>query len=75
MAGKNCCLHVLTSAERKLWLDSAVSAMQGLQESSSKLISELSDSFAEITAKRAFDIADAMVKEYRKRTFPNERQS
>jgi hypothetical protein len=55
-----------TKEERDFYLQCAISAMQGLQESGKK-ISLVSDLFPKETAKMAFKIADAMLNEYRDR--------
>lgn len=52
--------------EEEFYQQCAIAAMQGLQESSTK-ISLLADIAPEKTAVISFNIADAMLKEYRKR--------
>lgn len=52
--------------EEEFYQQCAIAAMQGLQESSTK-ISLLADVAPEKTAIISFNIADAMLKEYRKR--------
>lgn len=52
--------------EEEFYQQCAIAAMQGLQESGSKL-SLLADLAVEETAKLSFDMADAMLKEYIKR--------
>lgn len=52
--------------EEEFYQQCAIAAMQGLQESSTK-ISLLADIAPEKTAIISFNIADAMLKEYRKR--------
>lgn len=53
-------------SEEEFYQQCAIAAMQGLQESSTK-ISLLADIAPEKTAIISFNIADAMLKEYRKR--------
>lgn len=55
-----------TKEERDFYLQCAIAAMQGLQESGKK-ISFVSDLFPKETAKMAFKIADTMLNEYRDR--------
>lgn len=53
-------------SDNEFWMNCAISAMQGMQESGTK-ISILSDVFPNETAKFAFDMADAMLEELKKR--------
>jgi hypothetical protein len=51
---------------RKFWLQAALYAMQGIQESGSH-IGTIADFTPKILAARSFEIADAMVDELKKR--------
>lgn len=67
-------LGKLTSTEHKLYLECAVVALQGMLAAQNGSQSSFSPSlYPETTAGMAFDIADAMVAEYRERFEPNER--
>ena len=59
--------HLSDPKEQEFYMNCAISAMQGIQESGNRVISDLSEVFIKETAKRAFDMADAMLEEYKKR--------
>lgn len=66
-------LEHLTATEHKLYLECAVSALQGMLAQSGAQSSFAPSLYPETTAGLAFDFADAMVAEYRNRFEPNER--
>lgn len=53
-------------SNEEFYQECAISAMQGFQEAGGKL-GVLADMLPEEVAKRAFDFADAMLKEYKTR--------
>lgn len=57
----------MNEKELDFYKNCAVSALQGLMESGLK-VQALFDLMPETLSKRAFDFADAMLEEYRKRT-------
>jgi len=57
----------LTELEDEFYRNCAIAAMQGIQENGTKLGEIAAELFPEKTSKLAFDMADAMLKEYRKR--------
>lgn len=61
-------LEHLSATEHKLYMESAVAALNGILTGSN-----LTSLYPETTAGMAFDIADTMVAEYRERFEPNER--
>ena len=69
MKGENNLEH-LSATEHKLYLKSAVAAMNGILSADRNIIQSV---YPETIAGMAFDIADAMVAEYRERFEPNER--
>ena len=73
MKGSNNSLGRLTTAEHRLFISTAVSAVNGMLvcPDSSKSFSPMS--CPTTCASIAFDIAEAMVKVYRERLEPNER--
>ena len=67
-------LEHLSATEHKLYIECAVAALQGMLAAQNGSQSSFSPSlYPETTAGLAFDIADAMVSEYRERFEPNER--
>lgn len=67
-------LRELTTTEHNLYLKCAVTSLQGMLAAQNGPQSSFSPSlYPETTARLAFDLADAMVAEYRNRFEPNER--
>ena len=60
----------MTKEELEFYKNAAIAAMQGYQESA-KEVAILADIDHSITAKAAFNMADAMLDEYRKRVKTN----
>lgn len=63
-------LEHLSATEHKLYIESAVAAMNGILSADRNITNSI---YLETIAGKAFDIADAMVAEYRERFEPNER--
>ncbi len=63
-------LERLSAREYKLYIDSAVAAMNGMMSADRNITGSI---YLETIAGTAFDIADAMVAEYRERFELNER--
>lgn len=63
-------LEHLSETEHKLYMESAVAAMNGIMSADRNITNSF---YLETIARNAFDIADAMVAEYRERFEPNER--
>lgn len=63
-------LEHLSATEHKLYLKSAVAAMNGILSSDRNITQSV---YPETIAGMAFDLADAMVAEYREHFEPNER--
>lgn len=67
MAGKYNKLGRLSSTEYRFYLECAAYAMQGIQENGYKIFEVAATLVPKKTAELAFDMADAMVEELRKR--------
>lgn len=63
-------LEHLNAIEHKLYIESAVAALNGILSSDRNITQSV---YPETIAGMAFDLADAMVAEYRERFEPNER--
>jgi hypothetical protein len=63
-------LEHLSATEHKIYIESAVAAMNGILSADRNITNSI---YLETIAGKAFDIADAMVAEYRERFEPNER--
>lgn len=63
-------LERLSATEYKLYMESAVAAMNGMLSADRNILASI---YPETIAGNAFDIADAMVAEYRERFELNER--
>lgn len=63
-------LEHLNATEHKLYIESAVAALNGILSGDNHITHSV---YPETIAGKAFDIADAMVAEYRERFEPNER--
>jgi hypothetical protein len=63
-------LEHLSATEHKLYIESAMTAMNGILSADRDITNAM---YLETIARTAFDIADSMVAEYRERFEPNER--